>query len=143
MTPPTLSRRAALDSGRIGLFYAIVMPGLIALIGLAGDGAGYIRTSQRAENIAAEAARAGGQAIRLPDAIDGGEKTVDPELAADAVRHYLTTAGVTDWNMEVAPDGQQVTVTVTIGYDPLMVDAIPGVPPLEGTATVTANLLVG
>lgn len=131
------------DGGRIGLFYAVVLPGLIGLIGLAGDGAGYVRTSQRAENIAAEAARAGGQAIRLSDAIAGGAKAVDPDAAVAAVRHYLTTAGVTDWTVDVSGDGQQLTVTVTVEYDPLMVDVLPGTPPLEATAIVTAELLVG
>src|SRR4051812_33942777 len=71
MIRPTTRGLFDRDAGRIGLFYAIVLPGLLAMIGLAGDGAGYIRTTQRADNIAAEAARAGGQAIRLPDAING------------------------------------------------------------------------
>ena len=131
------------EAGRIGLFYAIVLPGLLALIGLAGDGAGYIRTTQRADNIAAEAARAGGQAIRLPDAINGDRKAVDTSRAIDAVRDYLTTAGISEWNASVADNGQQLTVTVTVHYDPLLVDVLPGVGTIPATATATASLLVG
>jgi Flp pilus assembly protein TadG len=135
--------RADRDAGRIGLFYAIVLPGLIAMIGLAGDGAGYVRTTQRANNIAAEAARAGGQAIRLPEAINGETKVVDTAKAIDAVRDYLTTAGITQWQADIADDGQQLTVTVTVHYDPLLVDVLPGVTTIPATATVTASLLVG
>lgn len=137
------ARRAGRDAGRIGLFYAIVLPGLIAMIGLAGDGAGYVRTAQRADNIAAEAARAGGQAIRLPEAIDGETKVVDTIKAVDAVRDYLTTAGITEWHADVAANGQQLTVTVTVHYDPLLLDVLPGVTTIRATATVTASLLVG
>ena len=131
------------DAGRIGLFYAIVLPGLIAMIGLAGDGAGYVRTTQRANNIAAEAARAGGQAIRLPEAINGETKAVDTTRALDAVADYLNTAGITDWQAIIDDDGQQLTVTVTVQYDPLLVDVLPGVTTIPATATVTATLLVG
>lgn len=139
----TLDRRADRDAGRIGLFYAIVLPGLIAMIGLAGDGAGYVRTSQRAENIATEAARAGAQAIHLPEAINGEPKTIDPATAVDAIRDYLTTAGITQWDAQVAADGQEVTVVVTVDYDPLLVDVLPGVATIRATATVTVSLLVG
>ncbi|MDG4793102.1 MULTISPECIES: pilus assembly protein TadG-related protein [Micromonosporaceae] len=131
------------DAGRIGLFYAIVLPGLIAMIGLAGDGAGYVRTTQRAHNIAAEAARAGGQAIRLPEAINGETKAVDTTKAIDAVGDYLTTAGISEWQATVDDDGQQLTVTVTVHYDPLLVDVLPGVTTIPAHATVTATLLVG
>ncbi|MGI5213859.1 pilus assembly protein TadG-related protein [Plantactinospora sp. CA-290183] len=131
------------DAGRIGLFYAIFLPGLIAMIGLAGDGAGYVRTTHRANNIAAEAARAGGQAIRLPEAINGETKVVDTAKAIDAVADYLNTAGITDWHATVDADGQQLTVTVTVRYDPLLVDVVPGVTTIPANATVTATLLVG
>ncbi|MFY1633667.1 pilus assembly protein TadG-related protein [Solwaraspora sp. WMMB335] len=134
---------AGRDAGRIGLFYAVVLPGLIAMIGLAGDGAGYVRTTQRADNIASEAARAGGQAIRLPEAINGEVKEVDTANAVDAVADYLATAGITDWQATVADDGQQLTVTVTVQYDPLLVDVLPGITTIPATSTVTATLLVG
>ncbi|TCB89412.1 hypothetical protein E0H26_27785 [Micromonospora zingiberis] len=143
MTHRLLAGPAGRDAGRIGLFYAIMMPGLIAMIGLAGDGAGYVRTTQRANNIAAEAARAGGQAIRLPEAINGETKTVDTTKAIQAVSAYLTTAGITDWQATVDDDGQQLTVTVTVQYDPLLVDVLPGVTTIPAHATVTATLLVG
>lgn len=142
MTPRAVRGHTDRDAGRIGLFYAIVLPGLIAMIGLAGDSAGYIRTSQRAENIASEAARAGGQAIRVPDAIDGAEKALDPTLAVAAVESYLRAAGISDWTVLV-DDDQHLTVTVTVEYDPVMVDVLPGVGSLPVSSTVTASLLVG
>ncbi|MFK3984461.1 pilus assembly protein TadG-related protein [Micromonospora sp. NPDC050397] len=143
MTRRPTTQSTGHDAGRIGLFYAIVLPGLIAMIGLAGDGAGYIRTTQRANNIAAEAARAGGQAIRLPEAINGETKTVDTTKAIAAVADYLRTAGITDWQATINDDEQQLTVTVTVQYDPLLVDVLPGVTTIPANATVTATLLVG
>jgi Flp pilus assembly protein TadG len=142
-TTRQILRWLAHDAGRIGLFYAIVLPGLIMMIGLAADSAGYIQASQRADNIAAEAARAGGQAIRLPEAINGETKAVDPSRALDAVRDYLTTAGITRWDAVVSPDGQQLTVTVHVDYDPRVVDIIPGVSAIPIDATVTASLVIG
>ncbi len=43
----------------------------------------------------------------------------------------------------ISDDGQRLTVTVTVDYDPLMVDIVPGVSTIRATATVTASLLVG
>ena len=143
MSPHPPLRRSDREAGRIGLFYAIVLPGLMMMIGLAADSAGYIQTSQRAENIAAEAARAGGQAIRLPEAINGETKAVDTSRAIQAVRDYLSTAGITQWQATLSADGQQLTVTVHVDYDPLVVDIVPGVSTIPVTATVTATLLVG
>lgn len=138
-----LRSRLVNDAGRISLFYAIVLPGLIVMIGLAADSAGYIQASQRADNIAAEAARAGGQAIRLPEAINGEDKTVDPSRALDAVRDYLTTAGITQWQATISPDGLELTIAVHVDYDPRVVDLIPGVSTIPVDTTVTASLVIG
>ena len=52
------------DAGRVSLFLAVSMLGILAIIGMSFDGAGQLRALQRADNLAAEAARAGGQADR-------------------------------------------------------------------------------
>jgi hypothetical protein len=118
-----------------------VLTALIVIIGLTVDGSGRFRMMQRADNIAAEAARAGGQAINAGQAISGGAKVVDPALAVTAAQAYMTSAGVTG-TVEVAADRQHLTVTVTIPYNTVMLSYI-GVDQVTVTGRATAQLITG
>jgi hypothetical protein len=91
MTARTLSG----DHGRVSIFLAVAMVGVLAIVGLSFDGAGQLRTLQRADNLAAEAARAGGQAIDRATAIEGGPTRIDQSQARVAVADYLTAVGST------------------------------------------------
>ncbi|MEV0155390.1 hypothetical protein AB0H57_16840 [Micromonospora sp. NPDC050686] len=107
------------DAGRISLFLAAAMTGVLVVIGLAFDGAGQLRSMQRADNLAAEAARSGGQAIDRARAIAGGPKEIDEDAARVAVAGYLTVADV-DAHTVTFPvvDGEKrVRVRVTVTYD--------------------------
>src|SRR4029453_18414060 len=70
-----MSMRRAHDVNRITgthtLFLVISVVGLLRVVGLVVDGGVKIRAIQRADTLAAEARRAGGQAIRVPLAITG------------------------------------------------------------------------
>ncbi len=105
------------DKGRIAIFFAIMMPAWLALMGLIIVGGNRIMALQRADNIAAEAARAAGQAINAPEAIAGGTKAVDPDLAAAAASAYIMAAGATPGEIVIL-DGQHLTVTVQLTYEP-------------------------
>ncbi|MGN9811807.1 pilus assembly protein TadG-related protein [Micromonospora sp. BQ11] len=116
------ARRAALtrhhrDDGRVSVFLAVAAVGVLTIIALAFDGAGQLRTLQRADNLAAEAARAGGQSIDRATAIEGGPKRIDQPQARQAVADYLTAAGSTGHTVTFpVVDGEtlvQVDVTVT------------------------------
>lgn len=113
----TGSSRAG-EHGRVSIFLAVTMVGVLAIIGLSFDGAGQLRTLQRAQNLAAEAARAGGQAIDRATAIEGGPKRIDKPQARVAVARYLAvvdTSGHTVSFPEV--DGETlIRVTVSITY---------------------------
>jgi len=85
-------RRASRDEGRIALLVIVLTPAVLAMIGLSVDGGGKIRALQRADDLASEAARAAGQAIQAPQAIQGGDKIVDPTAATVAARNYLNAA---------------------------------------------------
>src|SRR4029453_14995843 len=65
-----MSRRRSHDVNRITgthtLFLVISVVGLLRVVGLVVDGGVKIRAVQRADTLAAEARRAGGQAIRGP-----------------------------------------------------------------------------
>ncbi|MCL7455971.1 pilus assembly protein [Micromonospora sp. MSM11] len=135
-----LSRRLGDDDGRVTIWFAVLTPALLALIGLVVDGGAKVRAYQRADNIAAEAARAGGQAIKAGQAIDGGTKEIDPSVAATAVQAYLDDLdGVTG---TVTVDGaQQLTVTVTVTYNPILLDLFGGGVGTTATGRATATLI--
>ena len=128
------------ERGRVSVFLAIALLAVLVIIGLVVDGAGRVRAMQRADNLAAEAARAGGQAIDVAAAIDGAPKVVDPETARDAAQRYLARLGepgVTG-TAEPSADGRQLTVTVSITYDTAMLDLFGFADSYveQGTATV-------
>ncbi len=139
-----VSRLARRDEGRVSVFFAILAPALIAVLGLIIDGGGKVRALQRADNIAAEAARAAGQTINAPQAILGGRKELDPNQAAAAARAYIAAAGATcppAGCVTIAADLQHITITVQVVYNTVVLDFI-GVDSWTVTATKTATLVV-
>jgi hypothetical protein len=110
------------DRGRVSVFVAAAMPAMLLFMGLMWDASGYLRALHRADNIAAEAARAAGQAIDLPLAVAGERIVVDPEAAAGAAAGYLADAGASG-TVEVSADRRTVTVTVALTYHPVFLGA--------------------
>ncbi|GAA2183555.1 pilus assembly protein TadG-related protein [Micromonospora lupini] len=106
------------DHGRVSIFLAVAMVGVLAIVGLSFDGAGQLRTLQRADNLAAEAARAGGQAIDRATAIEGGPTRIDQRQARIAVANYLSTGGTTGHTVSFPQIAGEtvVRVRVTITY---------------------------
>ncbi|MEW1648372.1 Tad domain-containing protein [Streptomyces sp. NPDC091219] len=103
------------DRGGITIFVAVCMVALIGIIGIAVDGGSTMRATERADYIAGEAARAGGQAIDPGQAIAGTAIVVDPQDAQAAAQAYLRSAGTTG-SVSVSGDGRTLTVTVTGSY---------------------------
>ncbi|MGW5434110.1 TadE/TadG family type IV pilus assembly protein [Streptomyces sp. NPDC004059] len=135
-------RRARLeDRGGVTLFVAVCVIALIGIIGVAVDGGATMRATERADYIAGEAARAGGQAIDPADAISGRAIVVDPQAAAAAARAYLNSAGATG-TVNVSGDGKTLTVTVTGSLDTTFLSAV-GIGSLPVTGHGTATLLHG
>ncbi|MEU8253126.1 pilus assembly protein TadG-related protein [Micromonospora inaquosa] len=120
MTAATSTPRSsrAGEHGRVSIFLAVTMVGVLAIIGLSFDGAGQLRTLQRAQNLAAEAARAGGQAIDRATAIEGGPKRIDEPQARAAVAYYLAAVGTAGHTVNFPEvDGETlIRVTVSITY---------------------------
>lgn len=105
------------DRGRVSVFVAAAMPMMLIFLALTWDASGYLRALHRADNIANEAARAAGQAIDIPAAVVGDEIVVDQAAAEEAADAYLSAAGVSGQAL-VSNDGRQVTVDVTVEYQP-------------------------
>lgn len=123
------------------MFVAVCVIALIGLIGLAVDGGSKMRATERADYIAGEAARAGGQAVDPADAINGKKIVVDPQAAQTAAQAYLRSAGATG-TVSVSSDGKTLTVTVTGSYDTKFLSAV-GIGSLSVTGHGKATLLHG
>jgi Flp pilus assembly protein TadG len=88
---------------------------MIILVGLAVDLGGKVGAQQRAQDVARQAARAGGQQLQAAGAVRGDGVTVDPYAAQRAARTYLAGSGMTGTATVV--DGQTVHVTTTATYE--------------------------
>ncbi|MFB7323829.1 TadE/TadG family type IV pilus assembly protein [Streptomyces sp. NPDC056190] len=135
-------RRARLDDrGGVTVFVAVCVIALLGIIGVAVDGGSKMRATERADYIAGEAARAGGQAIDPADAISGTGIVVDPQAAAAAAQSYLRSAGATG-TVSVSGDGKALTVTVTGSYNTKFLSVV-GIGSLSVTGHGKATLLHG
>ncbi|MGC0334958.1 hypothetical protein RKD23_008035 [Streptomyces sp. SAI-170] len=123
------------------MFVAVCVLALIGIIGVAVDGGSKMRATERADYVAGEAARAGGQAIDPADAISGRAIVVDPQAAAAAAQSYLRSAGATG-TVGVSGDGKTLTVTVNGTYDTKFL-SVAGIGSLPVTGHGKATLLHG
>ena len=106
------SHGADRERGSVTLFCCISVVGLLILTGLVVDGGAKVRAVQRADRLAAEAGRAGGQAIDVSAAIEGDAPVVDKQAAVRASQAYLRSAGVTG-TVSVTDGGRALVVEVT------------------------------
>ncbi|MCX4546913.1 hypothetical protein [Streptomyces sp. NBC_01565] len=129
------------DRGGIAVYTAIVTVALLGIIGLAIDGAGKLRATERADAVAMEAARAAGQAIDPAQAVTGESLRADPGAAAAAARAYLARAG-TQGSVSLSGDGTQLTVTVSDTYATKFL-SVTGISSMSVTGHGSARLLHG
>ena len=100
------------ERGAVTIFVSIAVVGLLAIAGLVVDGGAKVRAVQRADRLAAEAARAAGQAIDLRAAMAGTAVRVDRRAALAAAERYLRDAGA-HGTASVSTDGRSIAVTTT------------------------------
>ncbi|WP_455357095.1 TadE/TadG family type IV pilus assembly protein [Streptomyces sp. SYSU K217416] len=129
------------DRGGVTVFVAVCVIALIGIIGVAVDGGSKMRATERADYIAGEAARAGGQAIDPAEAISGNAIVVNPQDAQAAAQAYLRSAGATG-TVSVSGDGKTLNVNVTGSYDTKFLSAV-GIGSLSVTGQGKATLLHG
>ncbi|WP_405654098.1 TadE/TadG family type IV pilus assembly protein [Streptomyces sp. NBC_00019] len=142
MSCPRHARHLAFDDrGGVTVFVAVCVIALIGIIGVAVDGGSRMRAIERADFLAGEAARAGGQAIDPAQAIPGEAIVVDPQDAVAAARAYLASAGATG-TVTVSGDGTTLIVDVTDAYDTTFL-SVAGIGSLPVTGHGEATLLYG
>lgn len=112
----TVLRRvpARSEEGSISIWLATASFVMIVLVGLAVDLGGQVHTQQHARDIAAQAARAGGQQLQAPRAVRGLGAFADTSRAVAAARAYLAASDVAG-NVST-PGGDTVLVTTTATY---------------------------
>lgn len=129
-------RDRELERGSVSIWLALSVFVMIVLVGLVADLGGQLHLHQRARDVAAQAARAGGERLDGPDAIHGRGVAVDVAQAKAAARDYLTATGL-DGAVTVT-DGTTVTVTVHETYDTVFLSVI-GIDGLDVTGTASAR----
>ncbi|MER7828100.1 pilus assembly protein TadG-related protein [Streptomyces sp. NPDC096097] len=134
-------RRLQGEDGGIAVYTAIVVVALLGIIGLAIDGGGKLRATERADAVAMEAARAAGQAIDPGAAVTGEGIRVDPEAAQAAAYAYLSRTG-SQGTVGLSEDRSRLTVTVQGAYATKFLSIV-GIGTLSVSGHGSARLLHG
>lgn len=141
MTPSQETRRSGQnDRGSISVFFVVAAFALLLAVGLVVDGGGKIRALQRADAVAAEAARAGAQAVAEAPALRGESAQLQPGAARSAAQAYLAAAGVPG-TVRIT-GGSRLEVDTTTRYQPLFLSMI-GIGPVSTNGYAEARLVRG
>lgn len=127
-----------LEQGSISLWLATSSLVMMILVGLAVDLGGQVHAKQRVHDLAAQAARAGGQQPQSAPAAEGRYLAVDAATGRAAARHFLTAAGVS--GSVSVHGGDTITVAVRDTYRPKFLGLI-GIDDLPVTGTASARLI--
>jgi hypothetical protein len=126
------------ERGSVSLWLITASFAMVFLVGLAVDLGGQVHAQQRAHDLAAEAARAGGQEIQAAPAIAGTHLTVDVSAARSAAEGFLRAAHTT--GAVTVSGGDTLTVRVTDTYQTRFLGVI-GINRLQVTGEASARLI--
>ena len=138
MNTTTIGRRPAGDDGTLVLAAAVAMPLAIVLFGLVVDGGYALAQRQRATHAAEDAARAGANALAVPE-LRRGTLRLDPAAATAAAHRYLSRAG---YHGTVTVTDDTITVHVT-ATQPLTLLPLIGLRHLTVHGDATARAVPG
>lgn len=129
-------RRLHGDEGQVLVMVALMMVGVVSVVGLVSDGGLVFAQRRDLQNVADAAAAAG--AMQIDEAVyrSTGEVVLDEQLARDAAAFYLDAEGDLDYVVSVLSDRVEVSVSrqATTGF--LRVIGIDGI---EVSATASAE----
>lgn len=118
------------EDGSIGVFATVITLALVLVAGLVLDGGRLLAARRQVDDIAANAARVGAQALDETSLRSGGT-TVDPVAGRDAIAVYLAATPATG---TARITGDTVTVDARLAV-PMLLLGMAGV----GTTTVAAR----
>jgi len=129
-------RRLRDDEGQVLVLVALMMVGVVSVVGLVSDGGLVFAQRRDLQNVADAAAAAGAMQINEAVYRSTGEVVLDEQLARDAAALYLDAEGGLDYVVNVLPDRVEIAVSrqATTGF--LRVIGIDGV---EVSASASAE----
>lgn len=127
--------RARSDDGSATVFLVVLVPVLLLCAGLVLDGGSALAGRARSMGEAAEAARAGADAMAVSQYRTTGLSTLDRQRAEAAVQRFLAASG-DDFHVTVQED--LVTVSVTHREQTQLLN-LAGIGELAVTSTATAQ----
>jgi uncharacterized membrane protein len=124
------------DEGQVLVMVALMMVGVVSVVGLVSDGGLVFAQRRDLQNVADAAAAAGAMQIDEAAYRSTGEVVLDEQLARDAAVLYLDAEDGLDYVVNVLPDRVEVAVSrqATTGF--LRVIGIDGV---EVSASASAE----
>ena len=126
------------DRGSISIWVVTATIVMMTLVGLAVDLGGQVHAQQRAHDVAAQAARAGGQQVEAAPAVEGRYVALDTAAARRAAEQYLAAAGVS--GTVTITGGTTLVVRVTDIYEPTFLSIV-GIGDLRVTGDASARLI--
>lgn len=133
-TLPRRLRRDDPERGSVTVWLATSSLVMVTLVGLAVDLTGQVYAQQRTRDIAAQAARAGGQRVDTAVAMRGDGAQVSPAAAVQAAQSYLAAAGIAG---SVTLQGGDLVVHTTDTYQTKFLSIVGlGSMPVTGQARV-------
>ena len=108
-------RRLSGQDGSVSLMLVVAVLALLIAVGLVVDGGQKLRSTQRADDAAGEAARAAVLSVEPGSTVRGLTPRTDPAAAVRAAQDHLRAAGVTG---SVQVDTGRVQVATTITFTP-------------------------
>jgi Flp pilus assembly protein TadG len=133
-----MSTRNRADRGSISIWLVTSSVVMMMLVGLAVDLGGQVHAKQRAHDIAAQAARTGGQHVQSAPAVTGDFLAIDIAAAKNAAQDYLSAAHVS--GTVTVTNAETLTVEVTDVYTPRFLGAV-GIGDLTVTGEASARLI--
>jgi Flp pilus assembly protein TadG len=117
----------------LSLLLIVAVFGLLIAVGIVVDGGQKLRSSQRVDDAASEAARAAVLSVEPGHTVRGQRPRVDEAAARRAAQDYLRQAGVSG---SVTVDAGQVQVRTTSSFTPSFLSIIGlGVQTVTGQAS--------
>lgn len=126
------------ERGSISIWVVTATIVMMTLVGLAVDLGGQVHAQQRAHDVAAQAARAGGQQVEAAPAVEGRYVALDTAAARRAAEQYLAAAGVE--GTVTITGGTTLVVRVTDTYEPTFLSMV-GIGDLTVTGDASARLI--
>lgn len=108
-------RKSRGEDGSVSLLLVVAVLAMLIAVGLVVDGGQKLRSTQRADDAAAEAARAAVLSVQPGSTVRGQRSQIDTAAAVRAGQDYLAAAGVAG---TVSVSNGQVQVSTSTSFTP-------------------------